>query len=256
MQKANAAFAAFRLMAGAAGVSGAVAGDTISYDFDGTGDALTMPDSADWDFMGSSSGSRSIDFWIKAGTLTGSDMMVCHSESIGPNHHWIFQVSTTAMDFFAQSGGATLNATNTTVGIADTDWHHVLLVRVADEFAIYIDGAQEAYTQESSTDTYAGKLGIGIRDADAAGTIDALFDEIRFYTGNPFSAAPVVGETDTITVPTSQHTSDANTTLLIHCGETKTGTTGSNATFTDSGNTGHTVTEVGDAIENTVTYKW
>ncbi len=42
---------------------------------------------------------------------------------------------------------------------------------------------------------------------------------------------------------------DASTVLLIHCGETKPGTSGSGATFTDSGNTGHTMTENGNAVE-------
>ncbi len=42
---------------------------------------------------------------------------------------------------------------------------------------------------------------------------------------------------------------DASTVLSIHCGETKSGTYGSGATFTDSGNTGHTMTENGNAVE-------
>jgi hypothetical protein len=42
---------------------------------------------------------------------------------------------------------------------------------------------------------------------------------------------------------------DASTVLLIHCGETKSGTSGSVATFTDSGNTAHTIRENGNAVE-------
>ena len=55
---------------------------------------------------------------------------------------------------------------------------------------------------------------------------------------------------------TTQFTSDANTLLLIHGGEAiASGTTGSGATFVDSGNTGHTVTENGNAIRDASIYK-
>jgi hypothetical protein len=55
--------------------------------------------------------------------------------------------------------------------------------------------------------------------------------------------------TSGFTVPTTRHTSDSNTKLLIHGDEDFAGVTGSGATFTDSGNTGHTVTENGNAVQ-------
>ena len=244
------------MMMGAAG--SAISGDEISYAFDGTGDWLSIPDHADWDFIGSVADSRTMELWIKyASSPTGTAYaLISHSESIGPNDFWLINVSNAAINFFAQSASVTILATNDVIGIPDTDWHHIAVIRILDEYGIYVDGTQTAYSQDTSTDTFAGKLGIGVREIDGWGAFPGNVDEIRMYVGNPFGAAPVVGLTDTITVPTSQHTSDANTTLLIHCGETKTGTTGSGATFTDSGNTGHTVTEVGNAIEDAVNYKW
>ena len=62
--------------------------------------------------------------------------------------------------------------------------------------------------------------------------------------------------TSNFTPAINAYGSDANTHLLIHCGETKTGTTGSGATFTDSGATGHVLTENGNAIEDTTNYKF
>ena len=244
------------MMMGAAG--SAISGDEISYAFDGTGDWLSIPDHADWDFIGSVADSRTMELWIKyASSPTGTAYaLISHSESIGPNDFWLINVSNAAINFFAQSASVTILAANDVIGIPDTDWHHIAVIRILDEYGIYVDGTQTAYSQDTSTDTFAGKLGIGVREIDGWGAFPGNVDEIRMYVGNPFGAAPVVGLTDTITVPTSQHTSDANTTLLIHCGETKTGTTGSGATFTDSGNTGHTVTEVGNAIEDAVNYKW
>jgi len=77
--------------------------------------------------------------------------------------------------------------------------------------------------------------------ADMEGYIDEIriSDVARYPSGTPFTPS------------STQFTSDANTLLLIHGGEAKSGTTGSGATFTDSRNKGHTVTEVGNAIEST-----
>ena len=56
-------------------------------------------------------------------------------------------------------------------------------------------------------------------------------------------------------LPTVPYTDDVPTKLLIHCTETLTGTSGSNATFAESGE-GRTVTEVGNAIRNTSEWKF
>ena len=90
---------------------------------------------------------------------------------------------------------------------------------------------------------------MGSRHDGGAGHVNGNMDEIR--------VSNVARYTTNFTPSTRQFNSDANTLLLIHCGEDiVTGTTGSGATFTDSGNTGHTVTENGNAIEDTTTYKF
>ena len=39
--------------------------------------------------------------------------------------------------------------------IADTNWHHIALCKIADEYAIYKDGVQINYTQNAATDAIA-----------------------------------------------------------------------------------------------------
>ena len=99
--------------------------------------------------------------------------------------------------------------------ITDTSWHHVLMVKVGNEYGLYLDGVNTAHVSDADTDTFTGTLLIG-KKGDDTSYFDGHMDEVRIYHGNPFGAAPVVGLTDTITVPTKPHISDNLTKLLLH----------------------------------------
>ena len=78
-----------------------------------------------------------------------------------------------------------------------------------DDWGIYVDETQVAFVNDSSTillanrQTTVGAMGLTGLDA-----LDAYIPEIRIAMGttaaegNPYGAVPVVGLTDTITVPT------------------------------------------------------
>jgi hypothetical protein len=249
-----------RVMMGAAG--GGVPGDVTSYDFDGTGDYLSIPDHADWDVAGSNSDNWTIDFWVKhrSTPTTTEEHYIVQSEG-NSNNAWYLKMNTTHGLVFGVSSGGDVGFIRTTQSggaiITDTNWHHIAMIKKAAEYGVYVDGSQYGYVNDSSIDTFAGALWIArFNDGSWPLPFDGNIDDIRIIQSDPFGGAPNSGKTDTIIIPTSQHTSDANTKLLINGGETKTGTSGSGATFTDSGNTGHTVTENGNAIEDTVVYKW
>ena len=87
--------------------------------------------------------------------------------------------------------------------IANLQWHHVALVKKADQYGLYIDGVQVGYLQTSETLVLDGDLYIGSR-----GPSDywlGWIDELRIYRGDPFDAAPQPDNSDTIVVPTTAH---------------------------------------------------
>ena len=219
--------------------AGAAAATPTSYVFDGTNDSLIIPDSADWDIFGNAD-DKTIDFWIKLKEIGagGENTIFLQNEDLSNsnnlwllahdnNNGWWFGLRTGASWVIEGWYGAT---------ISDRDWHHIALCKVGTEYGLYQDGVQGFYINDATTDTYAAPLIIG----DRANDMDGYLDDIRIYDGNPFSAAPNATPNDTIVVPTAQHTSDANTLLLIHGGEAYTGaltgeTTQSCVTFDGSG---------------------
>jgi hypothetical protein len=241
---------------------GSAGGDVTSYAFDGTGDYLTVPDHADWDVVGSSSQDYTIDLWLKF-TDHVSQEFIIGQWATSNTFWWIEHNSGGGFNFLVKDAGVTIVDTGTRAGeVTDTDWHHLALCKVTSggptvEWGMYLDGSQVLYMSDADTATFAGSVYLGVRGSGENNPFDGFMDDIRITDTNSFSASPNTTPNDTITVPTSQHTSDANTLLLINCGETITsGTTGSGAVFNDSGNTTHVVTEGGNAVRDLATYKF
>lgn len=180
---------------------------------DGNSDYLTIPDSTDWDLAGSDSDDWTIDFWVKHTDHVDVEMYVEQYED--NNNFWmISHTHGSGIKFTVQSANVDIIDTGYAGEITDTDWHHIALCKKADEYGVYKDGVQIHYVQDSSTDTFTGSLIIGMHGT-AANYFDGHLDEIRIIKSNAFTAAPNVGKTDTITVPTSAHASDTDTHLLL-----------------------------------------
>ena len=87
-------------------------------------------------------------------------------------------------------------------------WHHVALIKVANAVGLYVDGTQIIYTTFSTTRDFAAVFNIGSQDG-SSDFYNGYMDEVRWSNSNPFSATPVVGKTDTITVPTAAYSTGA-----------------------------------------------
>ena len=217
--------------------------DGVGYFLDGTGDYLSVPDHADWQ-LGGGGGSWTIDFWIRFTDCSGIHTLLTQSAT-DQNDGWALQwnFSSNNVQFSNCIAGAeTPNVNGSAVAKANT-WHHVAVVRNVNAYSIYLDGVSVA----------SGSDATGYVDIGQPLEIGRRSDGIRYFTGymDEIRISDTARWTTGFTPSSTQYSSDANTLLLIHGGETKSGTTGSGATFTDSGNTGHTVTENGNAIEST-----
>lgn len=188
-----------------------------AYFFDGDSDYITLPTSSDWNFCASTSQDYTVDLWVKCDDHAGTESLVAQVENT--NNFWeLSHISGTGLRFLLISGGAT-DITVSGGEITDTEWHHVAVSKVTSagptvEYGIYLDGVQTAFVSDTSTDTFTGPIEIGRRTTDGL-YFDGYMKNIRISNSNIFSAAPVVGLTDTIAVPSADPTAGANTKLLL-----------------------------------------
>jgi len=176
--------------------------------FDALDDHITATDSANWDIP---SGDWTVDFWVRHASLAANQGYIGQYQDDN-NGWWITRNTGNGLTFNLVDNGS--NEVSFVGGtISDNNWHHVALVKVSDEYAFYLDGTQTAYVSDSSLKDFSGDLYIG-RERPNDDYMNGNIDEVRIQGNNVFGASPVVGLTDTITVPTSAGSSDANTRFL------------------------------------------
>lgn len=156
---------------------------------------LDIDDHADWDINGTN---VTIDLWVRHGDHVGTETYIAQVEDI--TNLWRFtHVDGSGIHFVVKKSDIDIVDTGYGGEITDTNWHHLAMCKVGNEYGIYKDGVQVGHVSDSDTDTFAGSLYVG-----SSGTVFYFYgniDELRISKYNCFNAAPVEGLTDTITVP-------------------------------------------------------
>jgi hypothetical protein len=124
--------------------------------FDGTGDYLTVPDNAAFEF---GSGAFTIEAWIYFASHSGSKMITGKSnrnEAGGIGSFALIINPDTKLKCLASSTPGIQNAAwqidlTSTTTLSTSTWHHVVFERNGNTFALYLNGTQEATTTNSLT---------------------------------------------------------------------------------------------------------
>ena len=191
-----------------------------AYFFDGDSDYLTLPDSADWDLFADDTQDYTIDFFAKFGDHAGDEQPIGQYQNTS-NFWSLLHRHGSGFRLSCAIGNVIIVTTDFGGEIKDTGWHHIAICKVTSagstvEWGIYVDGVQACWVSDASEGNITGALGIGWWYSGTTRYFNGHMKNIRIQKSNIFSAAPVVGKTDTITVPTATPTADANTVLLLH----------------------------------------
>ena len=163
-----------------------IVGSALS--FDGTGDYITVPDNAAFDWAADDS--FTVELWAKFTNVDSRNkVMIGRDEGPGSPHWWLGAMQNTGLPTcnLRDSGGNGEAITGTTA-INDGNWHHLVFVRdeSLNENRLYVDGASAAtpvsydYTADFAAST---PLGIGFMAYNLTPDYyyDGLLDEIAIY---------------------------------------------------------------------------
>lgn len=156
-----------------------------------------------WDMLQNANYSIFFFFKIDSTAEAGNQNFIVCRQSTSPLILWF-------INYVKTSGEMRFGLTNTTAKIlmttsgfgASTTRHSFYFVKSGSNFGIYIDGVQMTYASYSGTDSIFGPLYI-MQNGDGGGFLNGTMEEVRIGKDNPLNAAPVVGLTDTVTVPTN-----------------------------------------------------
>ncbi len=175
-----------------------------SLSFDGSNDYIKLENNHDWDIAADKDEDWTVDFWAKLDSTTKDHvffsqkpdstsilMMKCDKDNGSGNLIEFFAYKSNSLEFDLYS-----------YETLDTNWHHYAVVKVGNEYGIYLDGDQIAYTQDSDVIHFASDVYIGVQAYDMANYLDGNLDNFRINKSNHvFTAKPSSSITDTIPVP-------------------------------------------------------
>lgn len=169
-------------------------GPTSVY-LNGNEDRLELDDSPDWDICGSTTDSWTIDFWVKHTVHSGTETYV--GQYISSSNRWhIYRSDSGGISFSVDIGGGGIEIRlYSGVDINDSQWHHIALVKVGDDWALYLDGDQIGQAlNKNFTGTLNHELWIGAvvnYRGEPCNQHRGHMDELRIVNANAFGADPL-----------------------------------------------------------------
>jgi len=198
--------------------------------FDGTGDYLTAPDNAAFQF---GTGDFTIEAWINLANTVGAssdNCLIVGNIALGSTTNWslILKASTRYLVFYAESTGGTTSISSTTA-VNFNEWAHVAVSRTGGTVKLFLNGTQAASAADSlSYKDISYPLAIGA-DGNGNGTFGGYISNVRIVKGTAVYTA-------NFTPPISPLTAISNTSLLT-CQSNR---------FIDNSTNNFTITRNGD----------
>jgi len=118
--------------------------------FDGTGDYLSIADSADFDF---GTGDFTLEFWVYIKTSGQTDVLFVKRNSNAVYAPFMFILLNGDLQARYSTTGSSWSTTTikTNANISTNTWHHVVMVRSGSSFTGFYDGQSVAMTSSSSS---------------------------------------------------------------------------------------------------------
>ena len=144
----------------------------------GANDALSIPDSDDWNF---GSGDLTIDLWLRLNAISGTSKVLVSQEAISDKRWLLFWDPGIGATFYSTDHG--LFTEGSSAGWSVDTWHHMALVRSGSAWNIYRDGTSVA-SATSSIDMpdIAGSLSVAREELNGF-YFDGWMDELRVSKG-------------------------------------------------------------------------
>jgi hypothetical protein len=187
--------------------------------FDGTGDALSTPNHADFNL--NNTANFTVEFWYRPVVISDYPGFI-GSQQAGTMNGWMVNLDPSANVNWIY-GTNVITATST--GITTNNWYHIAVVRSnTTNLTIYVNGVSK-YTSSSysgsttvSTDVLRIGAGQGISTNWDGGTysINGYLDDVRISNSARYTAA--------FTPTTTPFVNDENTLLLVHANGTNAST--------------------------------
>ena len=212
-------------------------GDNWSNSFDGNSDALTIPDSADFDF---GTGDFTMEAWVYPAAFTGNynqnNIISAHEGTDNTAYSFaVYSDGRVQLYGAGDVGGAHNDFSTSTISL--NEWAHVMVTRSSGTVRFFINGTLDAstYTRTGNYNCTAQGLAIAKQPIDTGGAgatryWNGWLSNVRMIKGTALHTASFTPSTTPLTAVTN--------TVLLACQSNR---------FVDNSSSSHTLTPTGTA---------
>jgi len=188
--------------------------------FDGVGDQLGTPDSADFTL---GSGNWTVECWFKCTAASGATAAIFGQSDAGPTNAassiYCQRNSSDVMRVFVSDGTNLYTVTSGTqfTNVTNTGWHHLAVVRNGNTLRMFIDGLQEGgdVAISGSVNDSSQDWVIGGRTSGATTPWNGWIDEFRLSVGIDRFASAYTGNLPDIFTKVLVHGDGVDTATVI-----------------------------------------
>ena len=148
---------------------------------DGTGDYISTPDHADFDF---GSGDFTVEGWLRADTTSGTGVVIAkHASGTGP--FMVYRNGTT-LELYASSNGTTWNLVSAAAlgTISTNTWYHWAICRSGTNIRAFLNGVVGSTTGVSTSALVSNSTAVTIGSwSGAALEFAGYIDDVRITKG-------------------------------------------------------------------------
>jgi len=152
--------------------------------FDGSGDYLSLADSADWNF---GTGDFCIEMWVNPASLSADGEILAQRNTADTSNFFFVRVSATTgkIRVYAKSGGTVTTDILSNVGVSVSTWTHVAVARINGLVSVYVGGVSSSTVTTNSTGAWPDvgyPLIIGAGD-NVSSYFNGYIDDLRITKG-------------------------------------------------------------------------
>lgn len=153
--------------------------------FDGSGDYITVQDSADWCFYDDD---WSIEAWIYPTTSDAIRSIVVQRIATDVTQHWVFRLlANNTLAFTATAANTPVTSVTSSTTVQANMWTHVAAVRSAGHVSLLVNGVNSTTVVIDTTATYSDMacplvIGRGYSDVDVY-NFTGYIDDLRITKG-------------------------------------------------------------------------
>ena len=174
---------------------------------DGTGDYLTVNNSANTDFEFTAGEDYTLECWVRLATNNQFNVIISLASARSGNEYslYIETVGANILATAATYGGS--NLSRGTTSLSNNTWHHLAVSRSGTTVRLFVNGTLEDTDTHTFTAGQQSSIKIGAF-ADGNNGVNGHIDEVRI--------SDIARYTASFTPSTTPFQNDANTLLLMH----------------------------------------